>query len=156
MWLMSSFEGWSLDQEGVPCVETIKQVGKIWCRVGKKDAMLLVMMKQMKLLMNYMKGFHARYHQANHGYGYAYHGNHSQNNAIVDDDIFEWEMKEEVVGELIADVFWKGGIPRTAGGSPAASTALKDLRIVGKPSGEALRQSANCRLVTDVNQCAWE
>ncbi|MCD7452453.1 hypothetical protein HAX54_016627 [Datura stramonium] len=31
-----------------------------------------------------------------------------ENEAIVDDDIFEWEMEEEVVGELIADVFLKG------------------------------------------------
>ncbi|MCE0482456.1 hypothetical protein HAX54_041252 [Datura stramonium] len=72
---MSSFGGWSQDPEGMPCAETIKLVDKMWRREGKKDAMLLVMMKQMELLKNYMKGFHARYHQDNYGYEYAYNGN---------------------------------------------------------------------------------
>ncbi|MCD9639010.1 hypothetical protein HAX54_023247, partial [Datura stramonium] len=148
---------------GVPCMDTIKLVDKMWRREGKKDAKLLVMMKQMELLTNYMKGFHARY---NHEYEYVYYGNQGWNNvqlvdtssqesnesskllnlkttvkshdviiqqleeqmnelasqvvaqitenntapmqAIVDNDIFEWEIEEEVVGELIADVFLKG------------------------------------------------
>ncbi|MCD9638551.1 hypothetical protein HAX54_022574, partial [Datura stramonium] len=96
----------------------------------------------------------------------------SPTQAIMDDYIFEWEMEEEVVGELIADVFLKGeefeegwlvldpqnaaGIPQTIGRSLALSSALKDLRLVGEPSGEALLQRANFRLVAEVNQCAWE
>ncbi|MCD7468839.1 hypothetical protein HAX54_007347, partial [Datura stramonium] len=64
---MSSFGGWSRDSKGMPCVETIKLVDNMWLREEKKDTILLVMMKQRKLLMNYMKGFHARYNQANHG-----------------------------------------------------------------------------------------
>ncbi|MCD7453007.1 hypothetical protein HAX54_019191, partial [Datura stramonium] len=165
----------------------------MWYKEGKKDAMLLVMMKKIELLTNYMKGFYERYHQYNNIYEYAYNENQGQNNvwsidtsiqernesvpphmestlevvlekvlsteeeiqdlrsklldltttvkshdviiqqleermnelasqvstqtietntsptqAIVDDDIFEWEMEEEVVGELIADIFLKG------------------------------------------------
>ncbi|MCD9638308.1 hypothetical protein HAX54_022183 [Datura stramonium] len=100
-------------------------IDKMWHREGKKDAMLLVMMKQMELLTNYMKGFHARCNQENHEYDYAYYGNQGWNNArsvdtssqgsnesipphIEKNDIFEWEIEEEVVGELIADVFFKG------------------------------------------------
>ncbi|MCD9560773.1 hypothetical protein HAX54_019564 [Datura stramonium] len=146
--------------KGVPYIETIKLVDKMWHREGKKDAMLLVKMKKMELLTNDMKGFHAKYNQANHDYEYAYYGNQGWNNvrsvdrssqerneslpphteitikvvlekewmnelasqvaaqttetnkapmqAIVDNDIFEWEMEEEVVGELIANVFLKG------------------------------------------------
>ncbi|MCD9642370.1 hypothetical protein HAX54_029156, partial [Datura stramonium] len=134
---MRSFVGWSQDSEWVPCVETIKLVEKIWRREGKKDTMLLVMMMQMEFLMNYMKGFHARYTQAKHEYDYVYYGNRGWNNAqsvdtgsqernesvphhmeitlevglekdIVENDIFKWEIEEEVVGELIEDVFLKG------------------------------------------------
>ncbi|MCD7472105.1 hypothetical protein HAX54_013044, partial [Datura stramonium] len=34
--------------------------------------------------------------------------NMSPTQEIVENDIFEWEMEEEVVGELIVDVFLKG------------------------------------------------
>ncbi|MCD9645510.1 hypothetical protein HAX54_034503 [Datura stramonium] len=34
--------------------------------------------------------------------------NTSPTQAIVDDDIFKWEIEEEVIGELIVDVFLKG------------------------------------------------
>ncbi|MCE0482143.1 hypothetical protein HAX54_040590 [Datura stramonium] len=155
---MSSFGGWSRDPEGVSCVEIINLVDEIWLREGKKNAMLLVMMKQMELLTNYMKGFHSRCSQANHDYDYVYYGNQGWNNSrsvdtssqgsnesipphmestlevvlekvlateegvqdlwsklldlttidIVENDIFEWKIEEEVVGELIADVFLKG------------------------------------------------
>ncbi|MCD7469339.1 hypothetical protein HAX54_008281 [Datura stramonium] len=190
---MSSFGGWSRHPKEVPCMETIKLVDKMWHREGKKDAMLLVMMKQMELLTNYMKGFHARCNQANHDYDYFYYGNKGWNNARsvdtssqksnesipphmestlevvlekvlatkegvqdlrsklldlttsvmnndviinqleewmnkltsqmaiqamennntlmqdnVENDIVEWEIEEEVVGEIIADVFLKG------------------------------------------------
>ncbi|MCD7464412.1 hypothetical protein HAX54_052697, partial [Datura stramonium] len=60
---MSSLRGWLRDLERVPCVETIKIVDMMCHREGKKDAMLLVMMKQMQLSTNYIKGFHARYNQ---------------------------------------------------------------------------------------------
>ncbi|MCD7472106.1 hypothetical protein HAX54_013045, partial [Datura stramonium] len=40
------------------------------------------------------------------------------------------------------------GIPRTAGGSPVVSSALKDVQIISKPFGEASLQSANRRLAT--------
>ncbi|MCD9637580.1 hypothetical protein HAX54_020949, partial [Datura stramonium] len=121
----------------VPFVETINLVYKMWHREGKKDAMLLVMMKKMELLTNYMKGFLARNSQDNHDYEYCYYGIQGWNNvqsvdtssqesnesvpphmdstlevvlekAIVDNDMFEWEIEEEVVGELIANVFLKG------------------------------------------------
>ncbi|MCD9559742.1 hypothetical protein HAX54_017975, partial [Datura stramonium] len=190
---MSSSGGWSRNPEGVPCMETIKLVYKMWRRGGKKDAILLVMMKQMELLTNYMKGFYARCNQANHDYDYVYYGNQGWNNAwsvdtssqgsnesipphmestlevvlqnvlatkegvqdlrsklldltttikshdviiqqleermnelasqmvvqtiennpapmqdIVENDIFEWQIEEEVIGALIADVFLKG------------------------------------------------
>ncbi|MCD9559875.1 hypothetical protein HAX54_018202, partial [Datura stramonium] len=83
--------------------------------------------------------------------------------AFVDDNMFVWEMEDEVVGELIADVFLKGeefeevrhvscarpakcgGISRTAGGSLAMSSTLKDLRIVG----EAPVQSVDRQLIAD-------
>ncbi|MCD9638316.1 hypothetical protein HAX54_022202, partial [Datura stramonium] len=34
--------------------------------------------------------------------------NTSAPHAIMDDDIFEWEIEEEVVGEMIANFFLKG------------------------------------------------
>ncbi|MCE3052209.1 hypothetical protein HAX54_051869 [Datura stramonium] len=85
---MSNFGGWSRNPEGVPCVETIKLVDKLWRREGKKDAMLLVMIKQMELLTSYMKGFHDRYSQANHDYDDVYYGNQGWNNArLVDTSV---------------------------------------------------------------------
>ncbi|MCE3215244.1 hypothetical protein HAX54_001436 [Datura stramonium] len=43
--------------------------------------MLLVMIKQMELLTNYMKSFHARCNQDNHHYDYVYYGNQGWTNA---------------------------------------------------------------------------
>ncbi|MCD9644612.1 hypothetical protein HAX54_032967 [Datura stramonium] len=54
----------------------------MWHRERKKDAMLLVMMKQMEFFMNYMKGFHARCNQVNHDYDYFYYGNQGWNYAL--------------------------------------------------------------------------
>ncbi|MCD7454300.1 hypothetical protein HAX54_024264 [Datura stramonium] len=87
----------------------------------------------------------------------------------MEDDIFEWEMEEEVVGELIAGAFWKGeeleevgelqeeqeqgwsaldrrtpcSTQRTADGALTLSSAPKDLIVVGNPSGEPPLKSAN-------------
>ncbi|MCD7454011.1 hypothetical protein HAX54_023207 [Datura stramonium] len=77
---MSSVEGWSHYPVGVPCVETIKLVDRMWHREGQKDAMLLVMMKQMELLTNYVKGFHARNSHSIHDYDDGYYGNQDRNN----------------------------------------------------------------------------
>ncbi|MCD9645674.1 hypothetical protein HAX54_034740 [Datura stramonium] len=77
---MTSVGGWSHYPEGVPCVDTIKLVDKIWRREGKKDAILLVVMKQMELLTNYVKGFHAKNSHAIHDYDDGYYGNQCWNN----------------------------------------------------------------------------
>ncbi|MCD7468452.1 hypothetical protein HAX54_006645 [Datura stramonium] len=113
---MTSAGGWSHYREGVPCVETIKLVDKMWRREGKKDAMLLGMMKKMELLMNYVKGFHAMNSHAIHDYDDGYYGNQAPivaNNMapmkdIVDNDVLEWEIQEEAIEELIVDVFLNG------------------------------------------------
>ncbi|MCD7461190.1 hypothetical protein HAX54_045468 [Datura stramonium] len=56
---MPSVGEWSHYLKGLPCVETIKLVDKMWCR-EEKDTMLLAMIKQMELLTSYVKGFHAK------------------------------------------------------------------------------------------------
>ncbi|MCD9646592.1 hypothetical protein HAX54_036573 [Datura stramonium] len=49
---MPSFGEWSHYPNGLPCVETIKLVDKMW-HTEEKDTMLLVMMKQMELLTSW-------------------------------------------------------------------------------------------------------
>ncbi|MCD9646006.1 hypothetical protein HAX54_035500 [Datura stramonium] len=73
----------------------------------------------------------------------------------MDDDIFEWEMEEEVVGELIADVFLNGEeleevkrkrrIPRTAQMGPpdlVRSEGFKASRQTMRLSTASTRVSA--------------
>ncbi|MCD7458641.1 hypothetical protein HAX54_038791 [Datura stramonium] len=86
----------------------------MWRRVEKKDAMLLVMMKQMELLTSYVKGFHAKNSHAVQDCDDSYYRNQVEANntapskEIMDDDVSEWEMEEEAIEELIVDVFLKG------------------------------------------------
>ncbi|MCD7462348.1 hypothetical protein HAX54_048306 [Datura stramonium] len=65
---------WSHYPKGLPCVETLKLVDKIWCREHKKDTMLLVTMKQMELLMSYVKGFLAKNCHVVQNYDDGYYG----------------------------------------------------------------------------------
>ncbi|MCD9558998.1 hypothetical protein HAX54_016712, partial [Datura stramonium] len=82
---MTNVRGWSHYPEGLPFVETIKLVDKMWRREGKKDAMLLVMMKQMELLTNYVKDFHAKNSHAIHDYDDGYYGNQGWKNVWLID-----------------------------------------------------------------------
>ncbi|MCD9644517.1 hypothetical protein HAX54_032772 [Datura stramonium] len=72
---MLSVGEWSPYPKGLPCVETIKLVGEIWCSEEKKDTILLVMMKQMELLTSYVKGFQAKNSHAIRAYDCGYYGN---------------------------------------------------------------------------------
>ncbi|MCD7456766.1 hypothetical protein HAX54_033004 [Datura stramonium] len=70
---------WSHYPKGLPCVETINLVDKMWRREEKKDTMLLVMMKQMELLMSYVKGFRAKKSHAFQDYDDGNYGNQGWN-----------------------------------------------------------------------------
>ncbi|MCE3214964.1 hypothetical protein HAX54_000445, partial [Datura stramonium] len=78
--VMTSVGEWSHYPKGLPCVETIKLMEKNWRREEKKDVILLVMMKQMEMLTNYVKGFHAKNSHAIHDYDDGYNGNQGWNN----------------------------------------------------------------------------
>ncbi|MCE3051746.1 hypothetical protein HAX54_050696, partial [Datura stramonium] len=78
--VMTRVGEWSHYSKGLPCVETIKLVYKIWCREEKKDGMLLVMMKQMELLTSYKKGLHDKNGHAIQDYDDGYYDNQGWNN----------------------------------------------------------------------------
>ncbi|MCD9645107.1 hypothetical protein HAX54_033783 [Datura stramonium] len=73
--VMLSFGEKSHYPKGLPCLETIKLVDKMWHREEKKDAMLLVMMKKMEQLTSYVKGFHAKNRHVIQDYDDDYYGN---------------------------------------------------------------------------------
>ncbi|MCD7453985.1 hypothetical protein HAX54_023052 [Datura stramonium] len=87
----------------------------MWPREEKKNAMLLIMMKQMELLTRYVKGFHAKNSHAIQNYDDGYYGNQGWNKVQFVDTSSQGSTEEglnEVAFQMVTPMVANNTIQR--------------------------------------------